>query len=667
MIVDTNVAKIDLCTFCARLYALIFVGEIMSNEENAVQAAPKKNFLHKLFGSTPGDGEMQPKEGISYSLCGFGQNLICTVIGSYLTVFMTDAIGFSALAVALLMLFARIFDAFNDPIMGSIVDRTRTKWGKCRPFLKWMAFPIAAMTVICFLPWFPKTDGGFAALSIMYVIWGIIYTVADVPYWGLSTAMSNDTYRRGNLLTIARLFCTAGAGIVTVFTPMITSAVTSADNAVVSAIQSLMNALNGGNEVVSGNTEFFTMFSALSVEQLQERISALSADTIATLTKSFNAIGYNLGALGQSGAALLEIKANASASMMSDLRYTYFIIAIVCVVVGLPLFFLGFKNTTERNMAVETPPSLKHNLKLLFKNKPLMLIVLSGIGGAARMLFTYTGGLYFAKYIMNRESMYALFTMAVVPGGLIASLLVPYFTKKFGKRNTYIWSHIIGGIAMLIAFVVGIACDHGNYSSIVTTVVLIIALVIAGIPSGFGNILTYAMIGDTVEYLELKTGERAEGICFAMQTLINKIGMAVGAFVGVLAYYLAGVEAGNASAVTSAGKDTMWVMLVLVAAISFFLTVIPLFFYKFNEKQQQEAVEEIKKRKAALAGGDAAALETAGEDSLEEATHGFAPLEIFPNEDGVAVPISEHHAEAHSDTETAEEHVSIEEDPFGRR
>ena len=667
MIVDTNVAKIDLCTFCARLYALIFVGEIMSNEENAVQAAPKKNFLHKLFGSTPGDGEMQPKEGISYSLCGFGQNLICTVIGSYLTVFMTDAIGFSALAVALLMLFARIFDAFNDPIMGSIVDRTRTKWGKCRPFLKWMAFPIAAMTVICFLPWFPKTDGGFAALSIMYVIWGIIYTVADVPYWGLSTAMSNDTYRRGNLLTIARLFCTAGAGIVTVFTPMITSAVTSADNAVVSAIQSLMNALNGGNEVVSGNTEFFTMFSALSVEQLQERISALSADTIATLTKSFNAIGYNLGALGQSGAALLEIKANASASMMSDLRYTYFIIAIVCVVVGLPLFFLGFKNTTERNMAVETPPSLKHNLKLLFKNKPLMLIVLSGIGGAARMLFTYTGGLYFAKYIMNRESMYALFTMAVVPGGLIASLLVPYFTKKFGKRNTYIWSHIIGGIAMLIAFVVGIACDHGNYSSIVTTVVLIIALVIAGIPSGFGNILTYAMIGDTVEYLELKTGERAEGICFAMQTLINKIGMAVGAFVGVLAYYLAGVEAGNASAVTSAGKDTMWVMLVLVAAISFFLTVIPLFFYKFNEKQQQEAVEEIKKRKAALAGGDAAALETASEDSLEEATHGFAPLEIFPNEDGVAVPISEHHAEAHSDTETAEEHVSIEEDPFGRR
>ena len=74
----------------------------MGKKENAVVDGNKKPFLHTLFGSTPGDGEMQPKEGLSYSLCGFGQNLICTVIGSYLTVFMTDAIGFPALAVALL-------------------------------------------------------------------------------------------------------------------------------------------------------------------------------------------------------------------------------------------------------------------------------------------------------------------------------------------------------------------------------------------------------------------------------------------------------------------------------------------------------------------------------------------------------------------------------------
>ena len=534
-----------------------------SQATQKVSAKEKINALtHKLFGSTPGDGEMQPKEGFSYSLCGFGQNLICTIIGSYLTVFMTDAIGFNALAVAFLMLGARIFDALNDPIMGSIVDRTRTKWGKCRPYMKWMAFPIAIMTAICFLPWYPQSDGGFAAISVMYVVWGMIYTVADVPYWGLSTAMSNDTYRRGNLLTIARLFCTAGAGIVTVITPIITD-----------------NMTKGLDPVAKGEM----------------------------------------------------------------LKWIYFVIAIVCFVIAVPLFFLGFKNTTERNISTENPPSLGHNLKLLFKNKPLMLIVLSGIGGAARMLFTYTGGLYFAKYIMDKESMYSLFTMAIVPGGLVASLLVPWCTKKFGKRNTYIWSHIVGGVAMLIAFIVGIACDRGAYTSTATTVVLLIALVIAGIPSGFGNIVTYAMIGDTVEYLELKTGERAEGICFAMQTLINKIGMAVGAFVGVLAYYMAGVAANDASSVTPEGKDTMWFMLVGIAAISFFLTVIPLFFYKFNEKQQQEAKAEIEARKRA--NGELSNQEIIDEIAREASENVIeedgAAQTIFPNEDNQAVAIEQ--------------------------
>lgn len=625
----------------------------MSENSQATKVGAKEKlnaFAHKLFGSTPGDGEMQPKEGFSYSLCGFGQNLICTIIGSYLTIFMTDAIGFPALLVAILMLCARIFDALNDPIMGSIVDRTRTKWGKCRPYMKWMAFPIAAMTAICFLPWYPSGNGGFAAISVMYVIWGMVYTVADVPYWGLSTAMSNDTYRRGNLLTIARLFCTVGAGIVTVFTPIITQAITASDSNIVSAIQSSMNVIYGietnnlKNVVVSGNTAFLTQFSAIGNvgEYLQNMIASASGENLKALNNAVALFGTAGVDINQSGAQLLAIKDAAQNSMMQDLRWTYFIIAIVCCVIAVPLFFLGFKNTTERNVSVENPPSLGHNLKLLFKNKPLMLIVLSGIGGAARMLFTYTGGLYFAKYVMGKEAMYSLFTMAIVPGGLVASLLVPWCTKKFGKKNTYIWSHVVGGVAMLVAFIVGIAIDRGNYTSTATTAILIVALVIAGIPSGFGNIITYAMIGDTVEYLELKTGERAEGICFAMQTLINKIGMAVGAFIGVLAYYMAGVESGNANSVTAGAKDTMWFMLVGIAAISFFLTVIPLFFYKFNEKEQQAAKAEIEARKRANGELQDEQLtdEIAREASEGEVEEG-APQVIFPNEDSQAVAVEQ--------------------------
>jgi GPH family glycoside/pentoside/hexuronide:cation symporter/probable glucitol transport protein GutA len=492
-------------------------------------------FWHKLFGTTPNDGDIQPREGIFFSITGFGQNLICTIVGAYLTVFMTDAIGFDALPVAFLMLFARIYDALNDPIMGSIVDRTRTKWGKCRPYLKWMAIPIAVVTILCFLPVYPDNAGGFAAISVVYVIWGMVYTVADVPYWSLTTAMTNNTYKRGNLLTVARIICTLGAGLVTIIVPQITGAVGKS-----------VLARYGGNEDV------------------------------------------------------------AAPYIAEQLKWVFFIAAIVCCVIAVPLFFLGFKNTKERVINTTKAPSLGHNLKLLFKNKPLLFIVISGVLGAAKLGFTYTGGFYFAKYVfsnvkilgMQGESLYTLMTMTIVPGGLIASLLVPWFTKKVGKRNTYIWSHIIGGICMLAAFAVGWINKKSEYTDTATVACMFAAFIIAGVPSGFGNIISYAMIGDTVEYLEMKTGERAEGICFAMQTFISKIGMAVGAFLGVLAYDMAGITPNNPGRLNAAGKDTMWIMLMLIGGISMVASALPLFFYHFNEKQQQEAVAIINERKA---------------------------------------------------------------------
>ncbi len=619
----------------------------MDNGTAAV-GTEKRSIWHKLFGTYPGDGEMQPKEGIAYSLCGFGQNLICTIIGSYLTVFMTDAIGYGALAVALLMLFARIYDALNDPIMGSIVDRTRTPWGKCRPYLKWMAIPVAVVTILCFLPWYPSNPGGFAAMSIMYIIWGMVYTVCDVPYWGLNSRMSNDTFRRGNLLTIARLLCTAGAGIVTIVVPQVTSGMTGTLQTNINAYQGIVSQIQfavdseGGAIIVPDLADVDK--DGDTSEEFSLNFDANRDGTFANITANYGTLeNFILTEFGKDSAvynAYLEAKAvyegedseggelinnkpmsewtandlqtildGTLGEKQNDLRWIYFVAAIICVAIGMPLFYVGFKGTKERASELDDikPPSLKHNLSLLFKNKPLMLIVISGILGAARMVFTYTGGLYFCKYVldsvnfmgMHGEGLYTLVTIAIVPGGLIASLMVPYLTKKIGKKQSYIWTNIAGGVALLIAFIIGMAIDKGNYTSTATLVIALLAIVVSGIPSGLTNIVSYAMIGDTIEYLELKTGERAEGICFAMQTFINKIGMAVGAFIGVMGYYLAGVTANNPGALDAGGKDVMWIMLMLVAALSFILSAIPIFFYKFNEKEQQEAVAEIKRRNEA--------------------------------------------------------------------
>lgn len=513
------------------------------------------DFLHKLFGTTPGKG-VQPKEAIAYSITGIGQNFICTIVGSYLTIFMTDALLFGAegvkigamegaMAVAFLMLATRIFDAFNDPIMGSIVDKTRTKWGKCRPYLKWMAIPIGICTILCFLPVFKaRSVTTFALISIIYVIWSVVYTVADVPYWGLSTCLTNDTTVRGNILTIARLACTVGAGVVTVGVPIITDALTA---------------------------KFKYTDSA-------EHIAKIMAER-----------GVDEeGAKAFVGTVMTEyIDANAD-----TLKWIYFICAVVFVVIAMPMFFYGFKNTKERFTASDDNiPSFGHNLKLLFKNKELLLIVLSGILGGARMVYSYTGGLYFAKYVLQNEGLYGIITLLVVPGGLVASVLVPWLTKKFTKKWTYVIVHLFGGVVMAIMYFVG-------YDAPWKLIVCAIGLVLLGIPQGVNNIMTYAMIGDTVDYLEWKTGERGEGICFAMQTLINKIGMAVGAFIGVMSMSIAGIDAATGKV---GNPDALWNVLILSGVISMFACAVPMFFYTLTEKRQRELVAEIEARKASSA------------------------------------------------------------------
>lgn len=512
------------------------------------QVSKISKFGHSIFGTTPGRG-MQPKEAVAYSITGFGQNLICTIIGSYLTIFMTDALGFNldtklgavsgVVAVAWLMLATRIFDALNDPIMGSIVDRTRTKWGKCRPYLKWMAIPIGIMTIICFLPFYKKTLAHFIIASLMYVVWSVTYTVADVPYWGLSTAMENDTDKRGRLLTVARLACTIGAGLVTVVIPFITDQV----------------------------TRKFKITSEHVGKDIKGIVGKVTSEHVGLLNPEY------------------------AAQNAQTLKWTYFICAIVLVALALPMFYYGFSNTKERFQSEAKPASLGHNLGLLFKNKPLMLIVLSGILGSARMVYMYTGGLYFCKYALKNESYYGYLTMLVIPGGVISSVMVPWFSKRFGKKWTFIISHLVGGLGMLIMYFVGWQTTAG-------LVVAIIAMIVLGIPQGFSNIMTYALIGDSVEYLEWKTGERAEGICFAMQTFINKIGMAVGAFIGVIAYGMAKISPDNpAGSMTDEGLKKLWMMLVLSGALSMVLCTVPLFFFTFTEKRQRKAIGEIMERK----------------------------------------------------------------------
>ena len=405
----------------------------------------ESKFLNKMMGTDPTKkDDVQVKEVLSYSVAGLGQNIICQLVTTFFMLYMTDVAGVSALWLAWMFLGARLFDAFNDPVMGSIVEMTRTRQGKMRPYLKYSPFPIAILTVLLFVS-FPGIGevGKFAFGTVVYLLWGIAYTSVDVPYWGLASSMTTDTEKRNTLLTIARLLCTIGSGAVSVFIP-----------------------------VFVGNST-------------------------------------------------------------ADAQYImYPIIALVCVLIAVPTFWIGYKGTKERfyDPATEGKFTLGKNLKLLGKNKPALLIILVGVLGSLRTIYMTTA-VYYAKYNLRNFSLAGIIFLLVVPGGLAATLLTPVLSKRFGKKTIFIWSHIIGGAFLVVLYLIGLP---SNGTSMGAQIAFYIIIILAGVPSGFSNIMTYSMIADSIDYLEDKTGERAEAFCFSLQTFISKIGMAMTAFVTLM-------------------------------------------------------------------------------------------------------------------------------------
>jgi sugar (glycoside-pentoside-hexuronide) transporter len=153
---------------------------------------------------------LKPKERYSFGFALFGQNLIYGLFLNYLMIFYTDVYGISAAAVATLFLVARTWDALNDPLMGMLVDRTRTRWGKFRPYLLWTPLPIALATVLCFVT--PDVDASTKLIFAYatYILWGMVYTLNDVPLWALSSAMSQNSQERTGLISLARILATIG-------------------------------------------------------------------------------------------------------------------------------------------------------------------------------------------------------------------------------------------------------------------------------------------------------------------------------------------------------------------------------------------------------------------------------------------------------------------------
>lgn len=161
------------------------------------------------------------REKIGYGVGAIGLDLSYGLFYSFLSYYLSSVLGLKEAFLLILTPLARIWDGINDPIMGTIVDSTKTKMGKYRPWIVIGAASNAIVLSLLFTSFGMSGTKLYIYIGFMYVLWGMTNTMADIPYWSMVPSFTNDPKDRNLVATVARTFSGFGQGVITVLTPLI--------------------------------------------------------------------------------------------------------------------------------------------------------------------------------------------------------------------------------------------------------------------------------------------------------------------------------------------------------------------------------------------------------------------------------------------------------------
>ena len=161
------------------------------------------------------------KQKAAYGLGAVGKDMVYALSASYVMYFYQDILGLSATFVGAILMIARIFDAANDPFMGVLVAKTNTKWGKFRPWL----FSGTALNALVLFALFSapnlSNSGLMIYFTVIYILWGVTYTMMDIPFWSMIPAVTETPKERESLSVIGRTCAGVGNALITIGTMII--------------------------------------------------------------------------------------------------------------------------------------------------------------------------------------------------------------------------------------------------------------------------------------------------------------------------------------------------------------------------------------------------------------------------------------------------------------
>lgn len=449
---------------------------------------------------TDSNGKISVKERIAYGFGDFSSNIMYSAMSAFLMFYYTDVVGVGAAAVGVIMLCSRLFDGVSDLIMGIIIDRTNSKYGKARVWILRLVIPYAIGTVLLFA----VPTGWTQTAKLIYIFFSynlaftVLFTGINLPYATLTALMTQNQYERSVLSIFRMILATSG----TLFIKTCTLPV----------------------------VKFF----------------------------------------GNDAHAW---------------TYTFVVFGILEIIT----FMITFLGTRERvgnspeDKEKKVPVAL--GFKALVKNKYwfmatlnlILIFIAQGVNGSAEV--------YYTKNVLGNSNLIGTFSVAFQVTQIVCMFFIAIFVKKYGKRNV-----LMAGAAIMIV-------GYGIMAVAGTSVPALIAGCAArGIGNSGISACMFAMVTDTIEYGEWKTGIRTEGLINSAASFGQKIGNGFSTvLLGVILNiggYVGSAKVQSDSALTAIKAGYIYVPIILTI-----IQIVVLYFYHLD-KEYDGILADLKNRKA---------------------------------------------------------------------
>ena len=475
---------------------------------------------------------------------GFGDLASClfwATIMSQLLFFYTDVFGLSAAAAGIMFFVSRILDAFFDVVIGMTADRTKSRWGKFRPYILFGAVPLAVSAVFAFT----TPDFAYPAKVVYayltFIAFMFLYSTVNIPYTALLGVISGDPVER----TSASSFKFVGAylgGIIV--SPTILPFAAHFGHG---------NAAKGWQTTMAIYAVAAVVFLLITFLSTRERIQPIA--------KGKTSIKNDLKDLSK------------NVPWIWLFIVTILFILFVCIRLSVTTHYFKYY------VGEQASPLLGQ-----FFNVLLQYIVnpLYGVFGKSEVV------LFDAAHKFGFEVLTSAFNAIGQGLSLIGVLLVPFFAKLVGRKS-----------AAVILFIAALICTGAFYFFKPEDLMLIFVFQTVGsFVGGPISVLLWVLYADTADYSEWKTGRRATGLVFSASIMSNKLGWAVGSMLAGLVLATTGFVANVAQNIDVLnGLKAM--MSVIPVGIGVVALIILMFFYKLDDTTMKQVKAELEERRNA--------------------------------------------------------------------